>query len=94
MSGPNRSPTSISTSSRSAEERRFWLSNGADNNGHEWQLEHGANGDIKDEDSYKSNSEKPWKRWGSVAERIAVFPGAAIDPGDIAAHGPLAQYNP
>lgn len=29
-------------------------------NTHEWQLEHGANTDVKDEETYKSNSPKPW----------------------------------
>jgi choline dehydrogenase-like flavoprotein len=29
-------------------------------NSHEWQLDHGANSDVKDEETYRSNSEKPW----------------------------------
>ena len=29
-------------------------------NTHDWQLEHGANSSIRDEDTYRSNSNKPW----------------------------------
>ncbi|AUX80393.1 GMC oxidoreductase [Sinorhizobium fredii] len=29
-------------------------------NSHAWQLEHGANTDLKDEQTYRSNSTKPW----------------------------------
>ncbi|WP_245451893.1 hypothetical protein [Mesorhizobium waimense] len=29
-------------------------------NTHEWQLEHGSNSDIQDEETYSSNASKPW----------------------------------